>query len=78
MRIAISVPDSVFWAAEHIAKQLGMSRSQLYSEALKAYLRDHSADEITKRLDAIYSTRCSRLDPALEALSMEALRREKS
>ena len=30
MKIAISVPDEVFEAGEHLAHQLGISRSQLY------------------------------------------------
>jgi hypothetical protein len=30
MKIAISVPDEVFEAGEHLARQLGLSRSQLY------------------------------------------------
>lgn len=39
MKIAISVPDEVFEAGEHLAKQLGLSRSQLYADALSAYLQ---------------------------------------
>jgi mRNA interferase MazF len=38
MKIAISVPDEVFEAGEHLARQLGISRSQLYSDALASYL----------------------------------------
>jgi len=38
MKVAISVPDSVFDAGEHLARQLELSRSQLYSDALAAYL----------------------------------------
>jgi metal-responsive CopG/Arc/MetJ family transcriptional regulator len=38
MKTAISLPDLGFEEAELLAKQLGMSRSELYTKALKAYL----------------------------------------
>lgn len=64
MKIAISVPDDVFAAGEHLARQLGLSRSQLYADALAAYLSERGAAAVTARLDAIYSQESSRLDPA--------------
>ena len=38
MKVAISVPDPVFEAGEYLARQLKVSRSQLYSDALAAHL----------------------------------------
>jgi metal-responsive CopG/Arc/MetJ family transcriptional regulator len=38
MKTAISLPDSVFEEAEALAQQLGLSRSELYTKALQAYL----------------------------------------
>lgn len=35
MKTAISLPDSVFEEAEALAQQLGLSRSELYTKALK-------------------------------------------
>ena len=52
MKIAISVPDEVFEAGEHLARQLGVSRSQLYSDALATYLSARGAKEVTARLNA--------------------------
>jgi metal-responsive CopG/Arc/MetJ family transcriptional regulator len=77
MKVAISVPDSVFKAAERVSKRMRISRSHLYSKAVEAYVKEHSEDEITERLDAVYAKLSSKLDPALEALSLEVLRREK-
>ena len=77
MRIVISVPNSVFRAAQRTSKRLRMSRSQLYSKAVEVYVKEHSGDDTTERLDAICAKRSSRLDPALEALSLEVWRREK-
>jgi len=39
MKTAISLPDSVFDEAEALAQQLGLSRSELYTKALRAYLK---------------------------------------
>ncbi len=64
MKIAISVPDDVFEAGEHLAQQLGLSRSQLYADALSAYLSERGATAVTAKLNAIYAQESSTLDPA--------------
>jgi metal-responsive CopG/Arc/MetJ family transcriptional regulator len=42
MKTAISLPDSVFEEAEALAQQLGLSRSELYTKALQAYLKKYN------------------------------------
>jgi hypothetical protein len=64
MKIAISVPDEIFEAGEHLAKQLGLSRSQLYADALSAYLSERGAAAVTAKLNAVYAQGSSKLDPA--------------
>lgn len=64
MKIAISLPDPVFQAAERFAKERGMARSQLVAEALEAYLAQHGAEAITAQLDQVYATQDSELDEA--------------
>ena len=64
MKIAISVPDEIFEAGEHLAKQLGLSRSQLYADALSAYLSERGAAAVTARLNAVYAQQSSKLDAA--------------
>jgi metal-responsive CopG/Arc/MetJ family transcriptional regulator len=64
MKIAISVPDEIFEAGEHLAKQLGLSRSQLYADALSAYLSERGAAAVTAKLNAVYAQDSSNLDPA--------------
>jgi DNA-binding transcriptional MocR family regulator len=65
VKIVISVPDPVFQAGERLADQLKLSRSQLYSKALAAYLSSGGATAVTARLDAIYGSMVSTLDPCL-------------
>ena len=65
MKVAISVPNPVFKAAEHLARQRKVSRSQLYSEALSAYLGSRGADAVTAKLNAVYGVKSSALDEVL-------------
>jgi len=76
MKIAISVPDPTFEAAERISKQLGMSRSQLYSRAVDAFVREHRGVGVKEALAAVYGTEPSAVDPLIDQLQAEALREE--
>lgn len=73
MKIAISVPDPVFQAGEHLAQQLGLSRSQLYSDALAAYLSSRGATEVTARLDAVHGGARVAVDASLVRAQSEVL-----
>jgi hypothetical protein len=73
MKIAISVPDEVFEAGEHLARQLGVSRSQLYSDALATYLSARGAQEVTARLNAIFAAQPADLDPALNRAQLKTI-----
>ena len=65
--------------ADRLARQLGKSRSQLYAEAVREYLKRHRDEDITRRLNAIYDAEpeLAELEPVLDALQVELLRREK-
>jgi len=66
MKTAISLPDELFSAADALASQLGVSRSELYATAVAEYLAKHSASDVTARLNALYATESSALDPAFQ------------
>ena len=54
MKTAVSVPDDVFARADALAGERGMSRSQVYTEALREYLENHGADDpVTARLNEV-------------------------
>ena len=76
MKVAVSVPEPVFEAAERVSKRMRIPRSQLYSRAIAAFVRLHSGEDVTKALNAVYSKHASALDPGWEAASLEVLRRE--
>lgn len=54
MKTAISLPDEMFESAERLARRLGMSRSQLFREALSAFLERHAEQVVTDRLNEVY------------------------
>ena len=77
MKVAVSIPDPIFQEAERVSRRLRVPRSQFYARALVAYVRDQSGEELTRRLNEVYSKVSSKLDPATEATALEVMRREK-
>ncbi|ODU41158.1 hypothetical protein [uncultured Aquimonas sp.] len=55
MKVAISLPDPVFAAAEQLAKELRVPRSQLYADAIAQYLERRGAAAVTAKLNAVYA-----------------------
>ena len=47
MKVAVSIPDKDFRAADAMAKQLNRSRSAFYAEALREFVARRSADSLT-------------------------------
>jgi antitoxin MazE6 len=66
MKTAVSLSDSVFKHAEALAHRLGMSRSELYQNAIAEYLAKHRDTKVTERLDAVYSAHPGKVDPKLK------------
>ena len=77
MKVAVSVPDPLFRDAEAVSRRLRVPRSQLYARALEAFVRKHSGEDVTARLDAVVA-RLSPEDLAPpEGPGLEVLRRER-
>lgn len=51
--MAISILDDVFADAEKLVRALKKSRGRLYSHALKEYVAQHAADQVTEALDRV-------------------------
>jgi metal-responsive CopG/Arc/MetJ family transcriptional regulator len=78
VKTAISIPDSLFDAAEKLAKRLGISRSELFQRAVRSFLQDNKQEGITESLNTVYEKQDDRvgLDPVLEHLQGASLVRE--
>ena len=73
MKTAISIPNDVFEAAEKLARRLGISRSQLYANAVSEFLRRHFSDDVTEKLNQIYDEESSELDSVTRTLQYAGL-----
>lgn len=76
MKTAISLPDSVFEEAEALAQQLGVSRSELYTKALQAYLKKYNRNQTLLKLNQVYSEESSELDPVMARMQFMSLPRK--
>lgn len=73
MKTAISIPDPVFEAADDLARQLGMSRSQLYTAAVTRFLELHNDKAVTQALNDVYSDSVEPVDPLLLQMQLHSL-----
>jgi len=62
MKTAVSLPDELFLRADAFAKKTGRSRSQLYADALREFLRRRDDDEITEQMNLM----CREVDTSLD------------
>ena len=76
MKVALSIPDELFECAEAVSKRLGISRSRLYATALAEYVAKHRSRKITERLDDVYATVESRLDPGTRRVQKRSISSE--
>lgn len=76
MKTAVSLPDDLFQLAEAAAKQLNLSRSKLYAEAIAEYINRRRAASVTRRLDEIYGSRPAKVDRALLRAQLQSLDKE--
>lgn len=75
MKTAVSLPDHIFKEADSLAARLGLTRSGLYAAALEDFIDRHRAKRVSERLDAVYSTESSRLDPSTARAQRAVLKR---
>ncbi len=76
MKTAISIPDKLFKHAEETASKLGISRSRLFSLAIKEFLRFHSEVNVTRSLDEIYEHEPSTVDDQLQQMQAQSIAKE--
>jgi metal-responsive CopG/Arc/MetJ family transcriptional regulator len=73
MKTAISIPEELFESAEEFARGRGISRSELYTTALRHYLGEQLGEMITERLDAIYGQETDGLDRDVARLQARSM-----
>ncbi len=76
MKTAISIPDDVFSQAERFAHQRKITRSALFTVAVDEYIHHHREDDVTRRLNKVYASAGSALDPVFDQLQSLSLPKE--
>jgi hypothetical protein len=78
VKTAISIPDSLFEEADRLAKRRGWSRSELYANAVTAYVNSERFSGVREKLDAVYGNDAedSAVDPFLADAQARSLPRE--
>jgi metal-responsive CopG/Arc/MetJ family transcriptional regulator len=75
MKVAVSLPDDLFLQAEAAARRLQISRSQLYAKAIAEFLERQQNNEITDRLNDVYSRCPAKVESALHHVQLKSLER---
>ncbi len=73
MKTAVSVPDQVFDEAEHLAKRLKISRSELYAKALAEFVSRHTPDTVTDSFNRVCAELQGEPDPAFQRAARKVL-----
>ena len=76
MKTTISIPDQVFARADRFARHRKMSRSALFTQAVDEYIQHHRQDDVTEKLNKVYSKEKFGLDPVVQKLQMLSLPKE--
>lgn len=79
MKTAISIQDEIFEAAEETARELRISRSELYARAVREFVARHAGANVTGRLNRVYgnNAQASALDTGLAEMQSRSLESEK-
>jgi hypothetical protein len=75
MKTEVLVPDAVFSAAERFAQERGLTRNDLFTQALEAFLETHEVDPLTEAINRVADRVDTRLDTELERLQSITLER---
>ncbi len=76
MKVAVSIPDPIFEAAERLARQRSVPRSQIFAEALAAYVESRGSEAVTSKLNEVYGRETSALDNDLAQVQLDSISHE--
>jgi metal-responsive CopG/Arc/MetJ family transcriptional regulator len=81
MKTAISISDDLFKTVEELADELNISRSQVFTEAVRDYIEKYRSEKILQAVNAAYSAKETEQETKLRRQSkkryVKLLRHEK-
>lgn len=75
MKTAVSIPDALYEQADEVAGELKLSRSKLYSIAIKEFIKNHQKSDITERIDQYINENGQPIDPVFLRGSLDDLKK---
>jgi metal-responsive CopG/Arc/MetJ family transcriptional regulator len=75
MKTAVSIPDDIYEEAEALRRALKASRSEIYAQALAAFLGNHIPDRVTQAMNEVVDTVGTKSDEFARAAMRRALDR---
>ena len=76
VKTAISIPDKLFQSADQYAKSYGVSRSNLYAQAVAQFLEKHSTKHVIKQLNKVYSNHPSKINETISSLQFSSIEKD--
>ena len=73
VKMEVSIPDTVFHAAESMASRMGMSRSEFYRRAVEDYIKSRGNGAVCEDLNAVYGEESLAVDDALARMQLTSL-----
>ena len=74
MKTAISVADQLLHEADRTARQMGLSRSRLFSVAVEEYLRQRRQQQMLEQLNQAYSGEPDSMAPKIKTRFRKVIR----
>ena len=74
MKTAVSLPDRLYEEAERTAQAMGLRRSQLFAKALEEFIERRRRENITERLNEVYSHAIPNQFSEISNAGLESLR----
>lgn len=78
MKTAVSIPDNIFKICEDLSHNMGISRSELYTKAIKEYIKKKNNDLMTQKLNDIYNKESSSLDSKISKIQYSSTNMEEN
>jgi hypothetical protein len=75
--IDLSAPGDLFFAADALARRLGVGRSELYATTMAEFLARREDADVRARLDALYTEESNALDAAFRRAQSRTLTSER-
>ena len=76
MKITIEMPSQLKSSADVLSRRLGISFNELLVAAVSEFLERSRKSEVTERLNEVYATEGSSIDPALATLQYQTLAKQ--